>query len=133
MSYMLLVIGGGGPLTVLQNATIAGSDLVTWAILILIIGIIWYLMQCINVNGYTCKECGYWTPDRQDAAGDELDNHPCRMISWAHLGALRNLASSLIARFHRSPTGIEIIFAKQWGVSRLSHTPRKKHFVRSIA
>jgi len=54
---------------------------------------------------------------------DELDNHSCRMISWAYLGSLRDLASSLIARFHRSPTGIEIIFAKQWGVSRLSHTP----------
>lgn len=60
---MLLVIGGGAPQ--------AGFDPMAWLALILIVLFVLFLMSCVNVKGYTCKECDYWTPDRQDAAGHQ--------------------------------------------------------------
>jgi hypothetical protein len=32
---------------------------------------IWAVLSCLPSKGYTCKECSYWTPDRQDAAGHQ--------------------------------------------------------------
>jgi hypothetical protein len=70
VSYMLLVMADGST-SATQPTLIAGCDPMALIALLLIAVVVWYLMQCVNVKGYTCKECDYWTPDRQDAAGHQ--------------------------------------------------------------
>jgi hypothetical protein len=39
--------------------------------LAVVVVIIIALLNCLPSKGYKCPECGYWTPDRQDAAGHQ--------------------------------------------------------------
>ena len=68
---MLLTLAAGGAASDTQPTLIFGCDPMAIVALIVITIFILCLMQCVNVKGYTCKECGWWTPDRQDAAGHQ--------------------------------------------------------------
>ena len=77
---MLLVIAGGGPASVSQSAVdvagstpqpvlIAGSDPMAIVAAFLIIVVMIAIFKCFSCRRYDCKECEFYTYDRQYAAG----------------------------------------------------------------
>ena len=77
---MFLVIAGGGPASVSQSALdvdgstpqpalIAGSDPMAIVAAFLIIVVVIAIFKCFSCKRYDCKECDFYTYDRQYAAG----------------------------------------------------------------
>lgn len=46
-----------------------GEDMAVIGLIVVVV-IVWFFLKQLP-KGYSCKECGYWTPDRQDAAGHQ--------------------------------------------------------------
>lgn len=71
---MLLIIADGAPfvtqaVTNTPPMTIAGSDPMAILALFIVIAVIVAAISCLPNKRYKCKECGFWSYSRVEAAG----------------------------------------------------------------